>query len=222
MENTKEKKNKKSLILLVLALLISFAMVSGTVAWLTRTSKITNSFTVGTFEVPTTDPEDATQTISIDGHLYEPSWDANAPHKLLPGITFEKDPYVGIGAGSEDAVVYVYVENNFSNKVYFTINSGWEAVADNKTAGSKEGTYTSGLFKYTAGLTGSADADSWTTTPLFSEINADDTADSEDFTVAAGVNEIVVSSFIHQAKDDEGNAINEATILEAAKAAFGI
>ena len=100
MENTKEKKNKKSLILLVLALLISFAMVSGTVAWLTRTSKITNSFTVGTFEVPTTDPEDATQTISIDGHLYEPSWDANAPHKLLPGITFEKDPYVGIGAGS--------------------------------------------------------------------------------------------------------------------------
>ena len=219
MENKKEK--RKSVLLILLMLLIGFAMVSGTVAWLTKTDKITNSFTIGTFEEPSTSPVDPTLTVDLDGNLYEPSWNANEEHKLLPGVSFEKDPYVGIGKGSEDAVVYVYVQNNFSNKVYFTINQGWEAVDGETTSGYATGTYTSGLFKYTAGLSGAASADVWTQTPLFSTVSADDSSDIADFTVSDGKNnEIVVSSFIHQAKDDEGNAISDSEILTAAKSAF--
>lgn len=216
----KEKKNNKRLLLIVLLGIISLTFIGGTVAWLTQTNTLTNSFTVGTFEVPTTNPTDGSQ-VSLDGHLYEPSWESSAEHKLLPGVTFAKDPYVGIGQGSEDAVVYVYVENNFSNKVYFNLNNGWEAVE--ATDGSQTGTYTSGLFKYTIGLNDAVNTDVWTDAPLFDEIIVDDTAQAIDFELADGAkSEIVVSSFIHQAKDGSGNAISEAEILQAAKSAFGI
>lgn len=216
-----KKNNKKRIALIVLVVLLIITIVGGTVAWLTRTDRLNNKFTVGSFEKPTTDPTDPTKTISIDGNLYEPSWDSEAEHKLLPGISFDKDPYVGIGKGSEDAAVYVYVENNFSNKVYFTMNTGWEAVE--ATAGAKADTYTSGLFKYTAGLSNAADADVWTSAPLFSKVVVADDANISDFTVAAGKDkEIIVSSFLHQAKDDEGNDIDATEILTAAKKAFGI
>lgn len=215
------KKNKKTILLVILLLFMVFVTAQGTVAWLTRTNKITNTFTVGTFVLPTTDPIEPNETIAIDGHLYEPSWNEEVEHKFVPSIAITKDPYVGIGKGSEDAVVYVYVENNFSNKVYFTMNAGWEAVEAEE--GFAQDTYTAGLFKYTAGLTGSADKDVWTSTPLFSEVVADETANSEDFAVADGENTtITVSSFIHQAKDSEGNALEEDTIKTAAKTAFGI
>ena len=216
MRRTK-RTSKKHYAVLVFVLLLAFLVAAGTVAWLTRTSSLTNTFTVGSFTSPTTDPTDPTKTISIDGNLYEPSWDSSKEHKLIPSASFAKDPYVGIGAGSEDAAVYVYVQNNFTNKVYFELNSGWAPVAGHVTSGSLSGTYTSGLFKYTAGLTASKDADVWTTTPLFSEVVTAESAEASDFTPAQGSNrEIVVSSFLHQAKDDQGTAIASATIEAAA------
>lgn len=217
----RKENNKKILAVIVFTLIVAFLVAAGTIAWLTRVSSVSNTFTVGSFESPKTDPTDPTKAINIDGNIYEPSWKASETHKLIPSATFVKDPYIGIGAGSEDAVVYAYVENNFSNKVYFTINSGWEAVE--ATAGSKAGTYTSGLFKYSAGLTSKADGDTWTTTPLFSAVETDEAAVLADFTPATGKNsEIKVSSFLHQAKDNEGTAIPDTTIVAAAKAAFGI
>lgn len=221
MRRTK-RTSKKHYAVLVFVLLLAFLVAAGTVAWLTRTSSLTNTFTVGSFTTPTTDPKDPTKTISIDGNLYEKSWNPAEEHKLVPSASFAKDPYVGIGPKSENAVVYVNVENNFSDKVYFALNTGWEPVLGCVTPGSLSGTYTSGLFKYTAGLTASADADVWTATPLFSEVTTDESANTSDFTPATGKNaEIVVSSFLHQAKDDEGNAIDSATTDAAAKQQFG-
>ncbi|MBQ6323621.1 MAG: hypothetical protein IJI22_02180 [Bacilli bacterium] len=225
-------KNKKKVIALVLAVALVVAAVGTTLAWLTAKNEIKNTFTVGTFTEPTTDPEDATESLfnendelksgTLDGNLYEKSWDSSADHQLIPGVEFVKDPYIGIGPGSEDGVVYLYVENNLSNKVYFTINTGWEAVANETTAGSVAGTYTSGLFKYTAGLTGSASADSWTSDPLFSKVVVSADANTADFTPATPGEDptITVKSFIHQAKDAGGNPIDSATILTAAKEAF--
>lgn len=205
-------KNKKKTLLVIVAALLVFLTVGGTVAWLTRTSSVTNSFTVGEFSEPTTSPLDATQSINIDGNLYEPSWTPDT--KIYPGATIAKDPYVGIGPGSESGIVYVYVQNNFSNKVYFTINTGWEAVANETVAGTGANSYTSGIFKYTAGLTGSATDDVWTTTPLFSNILVDDAANTTDLDVNSKT--IVVKSFIHQTSTGE----SDANILAAAKAAF--
>lgn len=221
MKKNDKKNNEKKIMIILGVLLLVFMAASTTIAWLTKTSKLTNTFTVGAFSIPTTSPTDPTQTISIEGNLYEPSWNEKEEHKLMPGVTFTKDPYVGIGKNSEDAVVYVYIENNFSNKVYFTINEGWEAV--DAKAGYREGTYTSGLFKYTSTLVGSKEKDVWTANPLFSEVIADDTTEISDLTVAEGKKEeIVVSSFIHQANDDQNNPIDASIILEAARKNFSL
>lgn len=211
---------KRNALLVVLGVILAVGIIGGTVAWLTRTSSLTNTFTVGSFETPVTDPTDSSKTIDIEGNLYEPSWDEDAEHKLLPGNEYAKDPYVGIGAGSEDGVVYVYVKNNFSDKIYFEINNGWSAVSGYATAGSKAGTYTSGLFKYDTVLTASANSDVWTTTPLFSKVEVADTANSADFNTESNAKTITVSSFLHQAKDDEGEDIDATEILNAAKGAF--
>ena len=216
-----KQSSKKTFLSIVLLIILMILVLSGTIAWLTKTSSVSNIFTVGSFENPTTSPTEPQTPISIDGNIYEPSWNEEEEHKLIPAATFEKDPYVGIGAGSEDASVYVYVENSFSNKVYFTINEGWEAV--DATEGFKSGTYTSGLFKYTEGLKNAVDADVWTSQPLFSSVVTDETATIEDFTIKGSENlEIKVSSFLHQTKDSDGAPIPEETIKQAATDAFGI
>lgn len=214
-----KKKNRKYVVIPLLLLLL-LVTVGGTVAWLTATNTKTNTFTVGKFVKPEKLPN--SETANPDQFLTEPSWVTTAEHKLLPGVSFDKDPYVGIGKGSEDAVVYVQVTNPFSNKVYFTINTGWEAVANETTSGSAgTGTYTSGIFKYTAGLSNATSGDVWTTTPLFSKIQVANDAQDSDYTVAQGVDpSIVVKSFIHQAKDGSNQPISDATILSAAKSAF--
>ena len=211
---------KRNALLVVLGVILAVGIIGGTVAWLTRASSLTNTFTVGSFETPVTDPTDSSKTIDIEGNLYEPSWDEDAEHKLLPGNEYAKDPYVGIGAGSEDGVVYVYVKNNFSDKIYFEINNGWSAVSGYANAGSKAGTYTSGLFKYDTVLTAKSNGDTWTTTPLFSKVEVADTANSTDFNTESNAKTITVSSFLHQAKDDEGEDIDATEILNAAKGAF--
>lgn len=212
--------NKKIFIGLALVIILTLCGIGGTVSWLTRTDKLVNTFIIGSFERPSTSPIDQSK-ISLDGYLYEPSWDSKIEHKLLPGLEYDKDPYIGIGKGSVDAVVYIYVENNFSNKIYFNLNNGWEAVEAN--SGFKTGTYTSGLFKYKEGLNNASDSDVWTDTPLFDKVIIDDTALSIDFEVSSGKNpEIVIFGFIHQANDGNGNKIDEAIILKAAKNAFGI
>lgn len=212
-------KNKK-IILAVLAVVIVGFSISGTIAWLTRVSEITNTFTVGTFSVPTTDPI-TQEEIEIDGNLYEPSWDSKADHKLLPGALFEKDPYVGMGPGSEDAVVYVKVENNISEKVYFELNENWTAVDEYSEKyevaqlSEENNKYVYGLFKYTGnnGILSASDADSWTN-PLFDEIIVADDANIDDFSVNEGEGRIIVKSFLHQAKDSKGSSIPEEDILE--------
>lgn len=218
-----KKKNRKYVVIPLLLLLL-LVTVGGTVAWLTATNTKTNTFTVGKFVKPEKLPN--SETANPDQFLTEPSWNTAVDHKLLPGVTYAKDPYVGIGEGSEDAVVYVYVTNAFSDKVYFTINTGWEAVANETTVaatGAPANSYTSGLFKYTAGLNNATSGDVWTTTPLFSNVVVANNATDVDFSVPQGTDPaITVKSFIHQAKDGSGQAISDTEILTAAKAAFGI
>ena len=211
--------------------LLAIGLIGGTVAWLTAQTDKKNTFTVGNFECPEYQPDGQTAITesSPDCHLVEPSWDTNAAHKLLPGAEFAKNPSVGIGEGSEDAVVYVNVTNSMRNKVYFTINTGWEPVSGFTTAGSASGTYTSGLFKYTAGLVahtgeGSDTGDTWTTAPLFSQVTVAENAEESDWNATNndGDYNITVDAFLHQAKDANGNAITASTIETAALEAFGL
>ena len=132
-----------------------------------------------------------------------------------------KDPYVGIGAGSEPAYAYLYVDNAFGDLVHFEINEGWEAV--NAMAKPMGGVtyYVGGLFKYTEILDPDADGDGsaeevWSTTPLFSEVIVDEDATNNALN-AAETKTIAVKAYLHQAYDGDGNTL-EATADAAAKA----
>lgn len=227
----KRKNGKVAALVTVVLLLIAFA-VMGTIAWLTATDEVTNTFTVGKFNKPDIDPENPdpdipepepgapevpNENLDLDGYIVEPSWDTKAVHKLIPGVSFFKDPYVGIGPDSESAVVYVYIDNPYSNKVYFTLNDGWSAVEGKTTAGyAGSGTYSEGLFRYNSILTATSD-NAWTSAPVFDSITVSEEADEKDLTVTEEEKDaITVSCFIHQAYDENGDAIDAATIQNAA------
>ena len=54
------KAQTRSLMSLCLAVVLVLSAVLGTIAYMTATEKVTNTFTVGSFNKPTTDPDDGT------------------------------------------------------------------------------------------------------------------------------------------------------------------
>ncbi len=226
---TQKRNGKKAAVLAALALLLVACVAMGTMAWLTATDELTNTFVVGDFTKPTVpddhpDPQpgqddNQNPNISTDGYLIEPSWDTSEEHKLVPGASILKDPYVGIGKGSEDAVVYVYVENPFENdSVYFVLNTTfWKAVDGKATSvsGGPANAYTEGLFEYIPNLEAQADKDVWTEQPVFSQVVVSDEATTADLNITGDKN-IVISCFIHQAKDGDGSPIDRESVIKPA------
>ncbi len=229
-------KNTKKAVLITLALLLILGTVGATIAWMSAESELSNVFTVGTFKDPTTDPENPDTPIdpadpNLDGNLYEPDWDPDNA-KMTPGATIVKNPYVGIGKGSENAYVFVYVKPtmpNINGTIGFYINEGWAPVdgfvdmnakyakADDGNDTTDEHFYTEGLFVYTGGLTASATADVWTATPVFSNIVVQGDATTDDLgDGTAPSNTIEVKAFIHQMTSGDGTDL-ATTALAAAK-----
>lgn len=190
------KSKTRSILTVCLALALVASAVLGTIAYMTAQDSKTNTFTVGSFNKPT-DPDHPEQT--LDSYLIEPSWVENS--KLVPGGSVAKDPKVGIGAGSEDAYIYVYVDNktltDASEKlVTFTLNEGWTAVADHAVAVDAPNTYVSGLFKYSTKLTGG----DWTSN-VFTKVDVSADANTTDFATNP---QMTVYAYIHQATDGAG------------------
>lgn len=208
------KTKTRSILTVCLALALVATAVMGTIAYMTAQDSKLNTFTVGSFNKPV-DPENPTAG-KLDSYILEKKWDATAEHKLIPGSSVDKDPKVGIGAGSEEAWVYVYVKNavlkdTVTDKyVTFKLNGTWEAVEGQVVKGDVDGTYVSGLFKYKTTI-GADESTLWTTT-VFDAVDVSANANTTDF---AENPQMTVYAFIHQAKDGNG-AIDTATIQQAA------
>lgn len=105
------KKKTKALMLVLCAVLLVTASVLGTMAYLTSTDKVVNTFTVGKVAITLDEAQ-----VDLDG---TPVADAarvkqNAYH-LLPGHTYTKDPTVHVQANSEDSFIFVKVENGIAS-----------------------------------------------------------------------------------------------------------
>ena len=98
------KTKSKALLLTLCAVLLVAASVLGTMAYLTSTDTVTNTFTVGKVEIKL----DETDVTSPAG----PRVQANS-YKLMPGTTYTKDPTVTVKAGSEES--YVRMKVTFNN-----------------------------------------------------------------------------------------------------------
>lgn len=98
------KTKSKALLLTLCAVLLVAASVLGTMAYLTSTAKVENTFTIGKVEI-TLDETDVTNPTG-------PRVKANS-YKLMPGNTYTKDPTVTVKAGSEES--YVRMKVTFNN-----------------------------------------------------------------------------------------------------------
>ena len=102
------KTKSKALLLTLCAVLLVAASVLGTMAYLTSTDTVTNTFTIGKVEITL----DETDVTNPNG----PRVKANS-YKLMPGTTYTKDPTVTVKAGSEDSYVRMKVTFNNATKI---------------------------------------------------------------------------------------------------------
>ena len=102
-------KKFKALLVVACALLLVAASVFGTMAYLTSTDTVTNTFTVGKVEIKLDEAK-----ANTDGTLVAGADRVKAnSYKLLPGHTYNKDPMVTVLSGSESS--YVKMTVTFSN-----------------------------------------------------------------------------------------------------------
>ena len=111
-----KKTIKKALLLTVCAILLVVASVMGTLAYLTDSGKVVNTFTAGNVYitldelitdvngVPTGAGRQAGEIDETIGNQYH----------LIPGSTYTKDPTVTVAANSESCWIFVKVENGIS------------------------------------------------------------------------------------------------------------
>lgn len=103
-------KNKKTALLLVLgAILLVAATMFGTVAYLTSTDTVENTFTVGNVAI-TLDETD----VDVYGVKDTENRVKENEYKLIPGHTYVKDPTVHVAANSEAAWLFVKVEDEIA------------------------------------------------------------------------------------------------------------
>ena len=96
---------KKSIALVMMAVLLVAASVMGTLAYLTSHDEVVNTFTVGTVNIKLDEAK-----ANTDGSLVEGAARVKANnYKLLPGHTYNKDPMVTVLAGSEPSYIKMTV-----------------------------------------------------------------------------------------------------------------
>lgn len=106
------KKLRRILLTVCSAALLVCVTVGATVAYLTSTKTVTNTFTVGKVDIVLDEAD-----VKPDG-TYETNKDARVTeneYHLVPGHTYIKDPVVHVAANSEDCWLFVKLENDLKD-----------------------------------------------------------------------------------------------------------
>ena len=117
------KTKSKALILTLCAVLLVAASMLGTMAYLTSTDEVENTFTVGQVKIKLDEAQvnDDGKPIDKDGEVVDDPADAKRvkanSYKLLPGHTYNKDPMVTVLNGSESCYVKMTVTFTKANEL---------------------------------------------------------------------------------------------------------
>lgn len=117
------KTRSKALILTLCAVLLVAASMLGTMAYLTSTDEVENTFTVGQVKITLDEAQvnDDGKPIDKDGEVVDHPADAKRvkanSYKLLPGHTYTKDPMVTVLNGSEASYVKMTVTFSKANEL---------------------------------------------------------------------------------------------------------
>lgn len=107
------KTKSKALLLTLCAVLLVAASVLGTMAYLTSSAEVKNTFTIGKVEIKLDEAKVTADGIPVEGAARVT---ANS-YKLMPGTTYTKDPTVTVKAGSEESYVRMKVTFNNASKL---------------------------------------------------------------------------------------------------------
>ncbi len=126
------KKFVKPLVIAICAVFLVAGSVAGTLAYLTATSEVTNTFTVGNITI-------ALDEADVDEYGAEVTPAARVTdnsYKLVPGRMYKKDPTIHVTQGSEACYLFVRIENNISGVVTGSVAdqlnaNDWTLLADN-------------------------------------------------------------------------------------------
>ena len=145
-------KKFKALLVVACALLLVAASVFGTMAYLTSTDEVKNTFTVGKVNIKLDEAQ-----VNADGTPVANAERVKAnEYKLLPGHTYNKDPMVTVLSGSESSYVKMTVTFSKANELdaIFAPNganltsifngydaSNWSAKGNTKDAAANTRTY---------------------------------------------------------------------------------
>ena len=128
------KTAKKAMLMTLCAIILVVATVFGTMAYLTSTDTVENTFTVGNVAIKLDEAKVGTDGKALTGA--DATRVKENSYKLLPGHTYTKDPTIHVDAASEDCFIRA--------KVTLTNAKEWIAIAtkyaDNKVENIIKGT----------------------------------------------------------------------------------
>lgn len=194
------KTRSKALILTLCAVLLVTASMLGTMAYLTSTASVKNTFTVGSVAI-TLDETD------VDNSTTGADRDRANSYKLLPGHTYTKDPTIHVAANSEDCFLFVKVENGIAD-----IEKAGTKVAEQM---AKNGWVTvegqTKVYVYvgkTTAATNPATVQAGTDVDVFEKLAIDGNVDNNTLNGYAGKT-ITVTAYAIQADGFEGKSAKE-------------
>lgn len=104
---------KKRTIALLMAAVMAFGItVGGTIAWLSDASTVvTNTFTVGDINIVLNETDTDNDTITTDNiTVNDVVRDQANEYKLIPGNSYVKDPKITVTKGSEECYIFIKVD----------------------------------------------------------------------------------------------------------------
>ncbi len=176
------KTARKALAIALCAILLVGASVMGTLAYLTSTDAVTNTFTVGNVKITLDEAK-----VKLDGTVDGTDRVKENSYKLLPGHSYTKDPTVHVDANSENCYIFVKVENEIA-----AIEADTKIAAQMATNGWTAVQGVENLYCKTAAVAGGTDH------VVFSTVKVADTVDNS--TLAQYANKTVkVTAYAIQA-----------------------
>lgn len=101
------KTRNKALLTMVCAVLLVVASVLGTMAYLTSTAEVENTFTVGSVTISMDETD-------VDNRTDGKDRDTENRYHLLPGHEYTKDPIIHVASTSEECYLFVTVSNEIA------------------------------------------------------------------------------------------------------------
>ncbi len=199
------KKSTKALLMTLCAVALVVGTLFGTLAYLTDSEAVTNTFTVGQVHIKLDEAD-----VKSDGTLETNNRVQSNEYHLLPGQSYIKDPTVTVEATSDESYIrmLVTVENYTDLKEAFPVSkyaewyagdvfllqylvNGWDNAkwisTGNVSVDTTKDTATYEFRYYTTATPASGPSDNGVLEPLFTEIKVPGTVNNEELAKLANV-----------------------------------